>query len=337
MYAIHKNVYQHSEHELVCTDIKYGPKYIVELGDIMFINDDYLVLKNDCCLFVFGKNELVITTMHTVNVWIVNDKMIIHFWGPDLFWLQRTYEYTRVYDLADGTNIKYRFNVLSFEILEISNGNVLVHVPKYTSLYQRMAGEYRFREYKFRCFDDFLDYAMGNDGLRIPVAIRYPYYFGECGIVNVVVRSWFVVQLVIYDLECCDGRPFDVAKYGIRYDKNKVAIRNVIYVWDDDAVLIFDNGHVIIIKNRFYVQTYSRYYDVFIGRRLRMYKIRGEKLVRYRLEYDYWHDIDKPVDIQLIMDALMDLDLFPPEVYNALYHILIIQHKYRLHPQQTKQ
>jgi len=58
---------------------------------------------------------------------------------------------------------------------------------------------------------------------------------------------------------------------------------------------------------------------VFIDSEMRLYRVIGSRLVSYRFEYDFWYDDDKPNNVEIIINVMMILELFPPEICNVIY------------------
>jgi len=119
----------------------------------------------------------------------------------------------------------------------------------------------------------------------------------------------------------------EIYKYNIKFDQQKIVVCNdgIIYLWNDDIIFVVDDDIILaediisFVRNEFSVQVYSTYYGIFVNRDLRLFKIRNNKLVSCKLEYDFWRDSVQPDEIIWIIDILMELCLFPLEICNVIY------------------
>jgi len=76
-----------------------------------------------------------------------------------------------------------------------------------------------------------------------------------------------------------------------------------------------------VINNELDVEIFFHYYDVFINRKFEAFRITNNQLVRYQFSYDFWHDNDKPNNMEIIINTLIYIELFPAEISNIVYHI----------------
>jgi len=130
----------------------------------------------------------------------------------------------------------------------------------------------------------------------------------------------FVQALILYDLNY--NRVMDVSlyKYYFEFDQHKIAAYDdTIYLWNDNIILVIAENNVKVISNVQCIQVYSAYYNVFIDRDMKLYRIFRGKLLYHKLDYDFWHDTDKPKNIETVIDILVEMHLFPPEICNIIY------------------
>jgi len=288
-------------------------------GKLKFGNNDYLVFSNGFTVHVFGKNELIVSTMSKIRTWIISGRLIINLYKE----INEEYNETWVYDLINGDKIgSYIFYIKCIgNIFESSNGSVLAYVP-FDNIKKNLMSLWKFNSY-----NDFIDFALGKTiGTEViePILDNYIKITFICtnNFLNIYFLTQDCMRLTIGINE--QSNIYNITKNDIIMTKNTIIVRNVVYMWNDDVILIFDNGHITIIKNHFKVQIYSNYYDVFIDCKFRKFRICDGKLTPYKFNYDYWRDFDKPEIIQFMIDMLIDLDLFPLEIYNELYHAFVI-------------
>jgi len=333
MYSIHKHVYNITGQGLTCTHIKYGLKRNLISGHVRFLHstNDYLVVYNNDNLCVYGKNELVIRGSKPKMTKIIDGVMFMDYsfgfkyspfekkyglyYGENL----RIYCNVKVCDLITGTTKFYSLdNLYLADIYDIPLGGE-------TKIYNV--------DYEFKSLTDFLDCYGEQENPYQTYEIRkykvpYPDYISDLCFVN-VEKKWlfdedYFDKIKIYDLDRFGECVIDISKYRIKYSGNKVAVqeRNV-FMFDFDTIIAIIGDEVIVIKNYYHIEVYSHHFGVFIDRYMRTFKIIDGKLVRHKLKCDYWCDDDRPDNVIVIVNVLMELYLFPIEICGIIYCELV--------------
>jgi len=99
---------------------------------------------------------------------------------------------------------------------------------------------------------------------------------------------------------------------------NIVVIENIIYFWDHQKILAINGSKITIIKSGQNI-AYNSYHNCFVGNDLTLFKIVDNKMVRYKIQSDYWRDANISDITETIMQILIVCDIFPCDVLNNIY------------------
>jgi len=150
-------------------------------------------------------------------------------------------------------------------------------------------------------------------------------WFNENEFVKISYEEWTYYDLVEFiDLNFQSLIEHEISRYELSSRVQNIAVgNNVLYLWFNKRILAINKTSVIEIQHYCNIEAYNKYNDLFVDSNLGLYKIRNGKLMRFRFEYDIWRDIDKPEQIHIIIATIMDLDMFPNEIYNIIYQCLV--------------
>jgi len=97
-----------------------------------------------------------------------------------------------------------------------------------------------------------------------------------------------------------------------------------IYFVNEKFVIIYLSDSNIIKVKAPNIIGYSSTYDSFVDSKHNIHKLRDNyTLVKYKFKYDYWCDTEIPIQIQTIVQTIIDLDLFPLDLVNEIYAIIV--------------
>jgi len=115
-----------------------------------------------------------------------------------------------------------------------------------------------------------------------------------------------------------------ISEYWLMMNANWIAVGNdVLYLWFNKRILAVNKMGATEINHHCNIEAYNQYNDLFVDSNLDLYKIYGNKLIKFNFEYNIWYDNDKPKQIHNIVMVFMDLDIFPKEIYNIIYPYLV--------------
>jgi len=323
MYAVHKEiVFRNSGYTVALRDVKYGRKRIF-CGKVICATSDYIVIGHWDKWNIVGKHELVVDNSgnnvnNNCNVCvIVGDKLIVPFYCyfSGIF-IDKKYSNSVVYNLIDGSKQDkcLVLNGDSNNVVLLPNNKILVHWRSVIN-------------FEFSSWNHFMNDSPCSKCLKYGCCcyeikgIRWPILVGLNEIISIWQNTLYVQGFIVYDLDYNIKYYINIIVYRVKFDYQKIAVdgSGVIFLWNDNILLVVKDGNVNVIHNIFRVQVYSVYYGVFVDKDMKLYRICCGRLVRHKLDYDLWHDNDKPDDIVLIINILIELCLFPVEICNVVY------------------
>jgi len=318
MYTVGNKIYRKNDNILESIDIKYGTKKIIQFSS----NIEYRTTSNNEYLVVFDRHFLYLLDGDNIKLKINNEIIgninCLDFSIIDNYLVFRTFSF-----FDDAEVMVYNMDNGGYKIKKVMKYNILLQSPNKKNIIIRlgpmpssdksaikitsMDADFNFfckdydndRKYNYACWknDDFV------------IGIKH-----NCSLINIS----------IFDLDFKREIILDVEIFCVCFNQNRIAVKDdIIYLWDNSKILVIDNNVISCIKNVYKVQLYNLFYGLFINNKLKQYKIHKNKLVRYRHKYDLWCDINKPSIIELILNVLMVLMLFPEDVCNVLYHAMM--------------
>jgi len=289
-------IYLYSD-EWIEIDIKYGNRRLIgetKSCNITY-NEDYIVLKNGK-YHIFGKHNRIINFTETNFTSIIDNY---------LYYIEKKpYKHSVIYDLEKG--ISKKLNGYIECIAKFSNNRIIVY-----SFNQGIT--------ILESIDDFMEFINGkNVGKSInSKSLTTSIKFLDDN--NFVVNKNYHID--IYDLNGKLKESFDCGNCLIKF----VVVKNgIIYALSAIYISIIEGSNINTIKNTVDIRIYNHYYDVFINSKLQLFRIIDNQIIRARLNYDLWRDIGIPKSIEVTIDVLIELELFPPEIYNIVYQNLLI-------------
>jgi len=132
----------------------------------------------------------------------------------------------------------------------------------------------------------------------------------------------YVCAFNFYNLELKLVHTVDNFKH--KFTLNNLSVSgNKIYAWNERHIMIYID-HVVWIKNRIGITIYNQYHDIFLNNKGHMFQIINYVIVPFCFQYDIWRDVDPPVMIINCIDVLIELELFPAEICNIVYKLVIM-------------
>jgi len=283
MYAVHKYVvFENQNSTIVMKDIKSGHEECY-CGNVRYVNSDYIVIDYWSTWNIMGKHKLKVNG--DMGCIIVGDKLIVQVYeykdiDSDDFVLFLNYpNYVRsvIYDIVHSSREGYfLIDRFYFDVLLLPNNKILCYKDKY---------------YEFESWDAFLNNSLNNRFIDIPSII----WVDSNNIISAIYGFECISVLRIYDLNYKIKHHINITRYHIpSYRPKLVVCDNIIYLWNNDIILIVNEGNINVIRNIFCVQVYSVFYGVFINMDMKLFRICNNKLVSCRLNYDFWRDSDQP-------------------------------------------
>jgi len=143
-------------------------------------------------------------------------------------------------------------------------------------------------------------------------------------IVEIVYNAWeYYSEVCFLDLNFKLMMLIYISNYKLDANINNVATGNgILYLWYGKRILVVNKMGAVEINHHCDIEVYNQHYDMFVDSNMNLYKIHGNKLIKFHFEYDIWYDIDKPEQIHNIITTMMELQIFPNEIYNVVYQCL---------------
>jgi len=283
--------------------IKYGTKQVIEITNEnykIFISNDCLFLVVPNIIHVFGKYILTLPIMvpcvkHLSKISILERYLWISTY--------HVYDYnTIVYDLEHKIvihNENKNFHTITFS----PNGRLLCRNEK-NFIFNSVDDMFNLhQEVEFEAFDGQL--LWRNDA----EIIGFNNNNGD------FIRLIFSKNSV-KEIRCEPINLFDNYTAHLTRDDIVICIH-------DKRIVVIDDISFREVKNKFDIQFYNHFYDIFIDQKLKMYKIVDNKFERFNFEYDLLRDNDQPKYLHYVIDVFLDLFLFPIEICNVIYQQLI--------------
>jgi len=105
----------------------------------------------------------------------------------------------------------------------------------------------------------------------------------------------------------------------------EIYLDDMMYVITKDVVIIVDSFFgVTEVRNEYDVFGYSTTYRVFVNEYHQLFRIVNGKFRRWIMRYDFWRDEGIPQVIHDVIETLIELDMFPSELIDEIYHQLIL-------------
>jgi len=311
-----------SEGTIKVHDIKY-PNFSYEDKfqnlEAMSVTKDTLVANSDEGIVIIDKKsrQIINYQMDLEDVVLVHNCLII--WNS--FGLL-------VYNLDEE---KISHSKKYFDVIQGSQNGHKCFCSK-EKYFMKRKGVIRFDV--FNSGEDCIKFLMGKRGVKSNIV--YVKHFGSDEYHTAVSDKKIVIayadnfdkicKLVIHNLDNIRDVIYDINNYDLEMNSLHIDFHGErVYLFDKLRILVIDNSNVVFIRKNYYMWAYVPYYDAFLDVELNLFRVQEGKLIKYDIEYDLWNDDDLPPKISYIMDAMMDLELFPPEVYNAIYKCLCMK------------
>jgi len=303
MYVIYKYIYNIIINQLNIwvseIDIKYKTKSITKIesnGCYQAITTgEHLFLRCNGLLYIFGKDQIVVPNIF--------GNIIYKIYLIENFLIVLDYYRTVIYDINTKTIITER-ECRCFHIDISPNGCIMFRSTWYNIIYESI--------------DDYISY---NTKLEIETFHGHMYWVDDNKILGIRYFDNYAKYFII-DKKVCNEKIF-ICPPNENISEQNYVIGNKCVCIRYNNILLIEDENVKIVDNVFNIKFYNRCYDVFISDETKMFKLIDDHFVLYCFQYDLWRDTDKPNVVQDIVDALIECDLFPPEIYNVIYQQII--------------
>jgi len=328
-----RNIYNvlTKEGEINWVDLKYKIKYIYRNEKLMhnsyirFIEDGLTIFTEDC-LTIIRANKVTdikldfnciphnFSFMYGIfNQQVVDDELIVMG--------KSTMEYQTViviYNLKTNT-MKYGtlYGYVSFTIspngknVLMFNLNNMVSVLPFDVFCKLHVNEWNWKQLSFTIYE------WKNDDEII--ALRY----NELQLLD---------KITFFDTNLIPEKNLNMIGYQISSVTSHKYVYNDHFIICYSKILIIDSQYRRIQINSKDIIGYCSKYDVYINDRHKLFKTNDVEMIEYVPKYDFWNNTDIPSIVEDIIDVIVFLGWFPPDVIGQLYlNILGFRQRHDVH------
>jgi len=328
MITVGGRIYRIVGNELLSLDFLFGMKKIIKIEPdckFMHYSDKYIVIGNQHHVAVIYRNMMIKKINysqdpnHMKTICIVGDKLIMR---REYNGINAPITIINLTDLSCNVQIvKAPFS----QILPLPNGKIIlaqgllsnrIAFVWYNTRYIRICSSLKecWELLNYNTRENYFDYCLLFVNSDRIINIKRP------------KQNYFVQKISI------DVFNFDLnLLYSVLFEEDNLHklvestcgigfVADLIYIWNKKYVFVISQSVDVCIDNSYGIEVYNSRYNVFVNNKFQLFRIVNGKLVRYVHQYDLWNDSEYIPDVLVIvLDVLVDLELFPNEICNIIY------------------